>query len=93
MDLAHDIAAGGTVGLILGLCVAVWAYATGFTRGGSQVDKDKADEAVRRDKREAELVAERDDWKTLAQGSTPEIKRLGDLLASAMDLLAKRGIK
>lgn len=91
--LAQQIAAGGTVGLILGLIVVVWALATGYARNGARVDKDAIKEAERRDKREAELVAERDGWKALAQGSTPEIKRLGDLLQSAMDLLARRGIK
>lgn len=40
--------------------------------------------------RESDLEEELDAWKTLAQGSTPELKRLNDLLDAAIRLLLDR---
>lgn len=90
-DLARLVATGGTVGLIMALLVALWYFATGRGRVGSMVDKAIEKREAERDKREAELIAERDAWKVLAQGATPEIARLANLLESAISLLAKRG--
>ena len=39
------------------------------------------------------LIEERDGWKKLALDSTPEIRRLGDLLEQAIDLLGHRAAK
>jgi hypothetical protein len=65
-------------GVAVVLAVGLWGFATGRVRVGSLVDL-----------REQKLTEERDAWKKLALDSTPEIKRLGDLLEQAIDLLGR----
>lgn len=66
----------GALGLAL---IAIWAFATGRVRVGALVDREKA-----------ELKEERDQWRALASGTTPELKRLNDLLQTAVTLLVER---
>lgn len=75
----------GIVGAALALAIIVIGlpFYTGRVRVGSLVDKN--DE--RRDKREAEMKEERDAALALLSGVTPEIKRLNDLLGTAVNLL------
>lgn len=75
----------GLVGIIFAAAILVIGlpFYTGRVRVGSLVDKN--DE--RRDKREAELKEERDAALSLASGFTPELKRLNDLLGTAVNLL------
>jgi hypothetical protein len=80
MDLLQSVAATGALGLAL---IGVWALGTGRVRVGTLVDSDKVDE----DERFTKLERERDDWKALAQSTTPELKRLNDLLDTAVKLL------
>jgi len=61
----------------LGLAVIMVAlFIRGILRSGPLVDAEKQ-----------ETKEERDEWKALAQGFTPELKRLNDLLATAVNLL------
>ncbi len=63
-----------------GLAVAASAAVVALWR--NHIEQDKATAAQWRE--------ERDGWKKLAQDSTPEIKRLNDLLEQAVDLLLGR---
>lgn len=71
---------GGGATVLLG--VAIWALYSGRVRVGSLTDK-----------REAELKEERDEWKKLAQSFPGEMRRLGDLVEQAIDLLGPRHTK
>lgn len=63
----------GALGLAL---LAIYGFLSGRVRVGSLVDKATD-----------ELKGDRDDWKALAQDATPELKRLNDLLDTAVKLL------
>jgi len=76
IDAISEVIQGGVA---LVLAVGIFGFVTGWVRVGSLVDK-----------REAQLIEERDAWKKLALDATPEIKRLGDLLEQALDLLGHR---
>jgi hypothetical protein len=82
-DVASSIDAIAKIGALGLTLLAIWGFLSGRVRVGSLVDKDEA----KRDLREAEIKKERDDWKTVAQGGTPELKRLNDLLETAVKLL------
>lgn len=73
LDVIQAVIGGGIAGV---MGVGIWWLASGRGRVGSLVDK-----------REKELIDERDAWKTLAQTIGPEIKRLNDLLDTAVKLL------
>jgi len=73
VELIQGIIGGGVATV---LAVGLWWLATGRGRVGTLVDKEKQ-----------ELKDERDGWKALAQGTTPELKRLNDLLDTAVKLL------
>lgn len=77
----------GALGLAL---IGAWALATGRVRVGSLVDKAMDFIVGQFEKRLLEVAKERDDWKALAQGTTPELKRLNDLLDTAVKLLLDR---
>lgn len=76
LDAITQIIQGGVAVV---LAIGIFGFVTGRVRVGSLVDK-----------REAQLIEERDAWKTLAYDSTSEIKRLSDLLEQAVDLLGHR---
>lgn len=81
------IADSGPIAIALIFVITgLWWVASGRGRVGSLVDKDQAEGAARY----AKLEKERDDWKVLAQGTTPELKRLNDLLDTAVKLLLDR---
>lgn len=63
-----------------GLAVAASAAVVALWRDHVRRDVDTA----------AQWREERDGWRKLAQDSTPEIKRLNDLLEQAVDLLLER---
>lgn len=65
--------------VIIGLAILFRAVISGDLRSGRLVEREL-------DK----LTKERDEWKTLALDSTPEIKRLNDLLDTAIKLLSLR---
>jgi hypothetical protein len=81
-ELARQIATGGTFGLILGLCVAVYGYATGRVRVGSVVDTDRRQEAERREANESILRAERNEAIKLAQSYADQFERALDIIES-----------
>lgn len=72
-ELAQQIAAGGTFGLIIALLVGLWALATGFVRVGKLVDKN-----------EEKLVTDRDQWRTMAETSIAKLGRLTDVLEATV---------
>jgi hypothetical protein len=72
-EVVQAISGLGALGFAV---IAVWALATGRVRVGSLVDAEKKED------RDALL-----EWKTLAQSTTPELKRLNDLLGTAVSLL------
>ena len=76
---------GGGVATVL--AVGLWWIGTGRGRVGSLVDTDKATAKAEAAERLKEVQRERDEWKALAQGTTPELKRLNDLLGTAVALL------
>lgn len=78
LDSIQTLVVGPAVALVL-VIIAVIAFVQGRVRSGSQVDKDTT-----------ALREERDSWKTLAQQTTPELKRLNDLLETAVKLLLDR---
>src|SRR5690348_1817321 len=87
-DVAAAIDVLGKLGLIgiafaAAILVIGLPFYTGRVRVGSLVDKSDA----QRDKRELELKEERDAALALASGFTPELKRLNDLLGTAVNLL------
>ena len=86
-ELVQAISGLGALGFAV---IAVWAFGTGRVRVGSLVDRAMADLIALFDKRLGEVTKERDDWKTLALGATPELKRLNDLLDTAVKLLLDR---
>lgn len=63
-------------GIAVVLAIGIFGFVTGRVRVGTLVDK-----------RESQLIEERDAWKKLALDTTPEIKRLADLLEQAVELL------
>lgn len=69
------------------LAVGIWALGTGRVRVGSLVDKAMEVVVAQYEKRLTEVTGERNDWRTVAQGATPELKRLNDLLDTAVKLL------
>jgi len=79
-DLARAIATGGTFGLILGLTVALWWFATGRGRVGAIVDAEKKEEAQRRDQREAQLTKERDEALALSKVYADQFERALDII-------------
>lgn len=76
IDAISQIIQGGVA---LVLAVGIFGFVTGRVRVGSLTDK-----------RETQLIEERDAWKKLALESTPEIKRLADLLEQAVELLGRQ---
>jgi len=76
LDTINTILQGGAS---LILAVGIFGFVTGRVRVGSLTDK-----------REQQLMEERDAWKKLALDSTPEIKRLADLLEQAVELLGHK---
>jgi hypothetical protein len=68
----------------LGLAVIVIAlFLSGRIRVGTLVDGAKKEA----DDERAKITQERDDWKSIAQAATPELRRLNDLLDTAIKLL------
>lgn len=84
LEVVQQISGLGALGLAI---IAVWALATGRVRVGSLVDQATAALIALYERRLRELGEERDGWKSLAQGTTPELKRLNDLLDTAVKLL------
>jgi hypothetical protein len=74
--VAAFIDAISKIGIVGGAIFIVALFIRGILRSGSLVDQEKQD-----------LKEERDEWKALAQAFTPELKRLNDLLDTAVKLL------
>jgi hypothetical protein len=86
-EVVQAISGLGALGFAV---IAVWALATGRVRVGSLVDKAMDIVVAFFEKQYAEMKEERDGWRTLALGTTPELKRLNDLLDTAVRLLVDR---
>lgn len=76
LEALQAIAGGGALLITL---IGAWALGTGRVRVGWLVDRQ-----------EALLMKELEQWKSLAQGATAELKRLNDLLETAVKLLLER---
>lgn len=91
IDWVTAIQTGGFATLAV---VGLWALATGFLRSGKQADQvmidlkaefDKRDTV--RDRREAELIKERDEWKQRSFADNQRLDQLADRLQLAYDIL------
>lgn len=79
--VVDSIAKLGALGFAI---IAVAAFVSGTIRVGSLVDKEQAEDDVRRDKREAELVTERNEWRSMAETSVTKLGRLTDVLEATV---------
>lgn len=79
--------AGGWTAFVI-LVVVVGVVAWRSITNGTLLTKGSHDAIVKaHEQREADLEEASDGWKVLAQGTTPELKRLNDLLETAIRLL------
>lgn len=69
-ELVDSFVRVGATGFAL---IAVWAFATGRVLPASRVDK-----------REEQLVAERDEWRTIANDALAKLGRLTDVLEATV---------
>jgi hypothetical protein len=76
MDLAALLDAVSKLGALGLAIILVFLFIRGIVRSGALVDIEKQ-----------EMKEERDEWKALAQSTTPELRRLNDLLQQAVSLL------
>lgn len=76
LELLDALTRLGATGLAL---IGIYGLVTGKVRVGWLVDRELK-----------ETRDERDAWKAMAQSGTPELKRLNDLLETAVKLLLNR---
>jgi hypothetical protein len=60
--------------------IAVVAFFREWVLPGARVKREREEEAARRDRREAELVTERNEWRSMAETSIAKMGRLTDVL-------------